>query len=243
MRNCPFNYNGGSSSLAGAWSDIDVPVCNLFSGGGGIWSNLKSRDIIVNDSCQPLLEFQEIVYRSSELAFSAILRDVYALTSGVDSRLNYERLRDSFNESRDPIVFAALLSCSNNNNIRFNSLGDFNNTWGKRKFNRLSEAKLASFRKRIIGKKISFIPGDYLSIELSDRFVIACPPSNLSDVELCRLRQKLAASPHLILDTVPHAHGLPARQKLYHDRSKRYVYKISGTGTTADKKLSPVPLF
>ena len=49
--------------------NIDGPVVDLFAGGGGLWSNCKSNDVIVNDVLTPLIEFQKLVYDSTGDSF------------------------------------------------------------------------------------------------------------------------------------------------------------------------------
>ena len=175
--NCPFNFGGGRSDFSNVWNNISQPVCNLLSGGGGIWSNLLSRDLVVNDSCRPLLDFQQIVYELGDI--SSVVSSLYDLTGKVNSREEYEDLRARFNATQDPVLFMACISCCNNNRMRFNKLGEFNQAWGNRKFNSNQERKLWDFKRRIANKNVRFIHGDYTSVNLDGRLVIASPAAGM----------------------------------------------------------------
>lgn len=221
--NCPFNLGGGRSDYSTVWNQIDSPVCNLLAGGGGIWTNLSSRDIVVNDLCKPLLDFQQIVYELGDI--SDVVSLLYSITGGVNTREEYEELRDKFNRTGDPIIFMALLSCCNNNQIRFNKDGEFNQTWGRRKFNSNQERKLWDFKRRIANKNVRFVHGDYSKVEIRDRIVIASPPVGWSESEMARLRAFVASSRHLILVTEERGVGVRAKMMTSKDMDRFYVHR------------------
>jgi len=178
-KTCPFNYAGSKSQYIELF-DIDKPIADLFGGGGGYWSNVKSHDIIVNDVCEPLIKFQKRIYNADANEFESIIMFLYETTKLVETKEDYEKMRALFNEKKDDMLFMCCLSCCTNNLIRFNLSGGFNQTWGQRKFNSSMEAKLRDFRARIENKKIQFHVGDFQQIDTTGRILFADPPYLIS---------------------------------------------------------------
>lgn len=178
-KNCPFNYAGSKSAYTELF-DVNQPVADLFGGGGGFWSNVKSDDILVNDACDPLVRFQKRIYESTNDEFESIIRNLYEATKSVIQKEDYEKLRTFFNETKDDILFMCCLSCCTNNLIRFNLSGKFNQTWGQRMFNASMEKKLREFRARIKYKKVEFNIGDFEKIDTTGRVLFVDPPYLIS---------------------------------------------------------------
>jgi DNA adenine methylase Dam len=178
-KTCPFNY-AGSKSLYNELFEVEKPIADLFGGGGGFWSNVKSSDIIVNDVCSPLIRFQKRIYEASDEQFEGILAVLNMHTNQINSKEKYEKLRSMFNETKDDLLFMCCLSCCTNNLIRFNKSGGFNQTWGQRKFNPSMESKLRDFRNRIKDKKIQFSIGDFQQIDTTGRILFVDPPYLIS---------------------------------------------------------------
>ena len=101
-KTCPFNY-AGSKSVYAELFDIEQPVADLFGGGGGFWSNVKSNDVLVNDVCSPLVRFQKKIYESSDEEFESIISAIRTTTDSVRTKDDYEKLRSLFNESKNYI--------------------------------------------------------------------------------------------------------------------------------------------
>lgn len=194
-KTCPFNYAGSKSQYVELF-DVEQPIADLFGGGGGFWSNVKSNDIIVNDVCSPLIRFQKRIYEASDDQFESIILRLYGTTKLIETKEDYEKLRTLFNqgssdslyshyyggkiEKNDDILFMCCLSCCTNNLIRFNKSGGFNQTWGQRKFNASMESKLRDFRSRIKDKKIQFNIGDFQQIDSTGRILFVDPPYLIS---------------------------------------------------------------
>ena len=178
-KTCPFNYAGSKSQYAELFN-IEQPVADLFGGGGGFWSNVKSHDIIVNDVCEPLIKFQKRIYNADDAEFESIIKFLYETTKLVETKEDYDKMRALFNDKKDDMLFMCCLSCCTNNLIRFNLSGGFNQTWGQRKFNGSMEAKLRDFRSRIENKKIEFHVGDFQQIDTTGRVLFVDPPYLIS---------------------------------------------------------------
>lgn len=178
-KTCPFNF-AGSKSVYAELFDIEQPVADLFGGGGGFWSNVKSNDVLVNDVCSPLVRFQKKIYESSDEEFESIISAIRTTTDSVRTKDDYEKLRHLFNQSKDDVLFMCVLSCCTNNLIRFNLSGKFNQTWGQRMFNSSMETKLRDFRERIKNKKVEFHIGDFEKIDTTGRILFVDPPYLIS---------------------------------------------------------------
>ena len=107
-KTCPFNY-AGSKSVYAELFDIEQPVADLFGGGGGFWSNVKSNDVLVNDVCSPLVRFQKKIYESSDEEFESIISAIRTTTDSVRTKDDYEKLRHLFNQSKDDVLFMCVL--------------------------------------------------------------------------------------------------------------------------------------
>ncbi len=167
MPDCAFNYSGSKSDYA-ELHVIDEPVVDLFGGGGGFWSHIKSPSVTVNDVNVELVAFQKIVHDIDDERFETLVRKLYDLTENVNTREAYEELRARFNNAKNPVLFYAVLACCTNNMIRYNKTGGFNQTWGQRKFNPSMERKLRAFRERIRSKQVEFMSGDYSFVPTYD---------------------------------------------------------------------------
>ena len=178
MANCAFNYSGSKSDYP-ELHNITMPVVDLFGGGGGFWSNVKSSSVFVNDINRPLVEFQQMVYKMQQGAFDELIMKLYDLTGNVNSREEYEALRTKFNSTKNSILFMAVLSCCTNNMIRYNKSGGFNQTWGKRKFNASMERKLREFHSKISDKIVVFRTGRFDDIRKTDKALYFVDPPYL----------------------------------------------------------------
>ncbi|WP_144265417.1 DNA adenine methylase, partial [Nosocomiicoccus sp. HMSC059G07] len=82
------------------------------------------------------------------------------------------------------IALYVLIAFSFNNQIRFNSSGDFNIPTGKRDFNSQMESKLIEFKEAISGENIEFSNEDFRviikNIVEKDSFVYLDPPYLIS---------------------------------------------------------------
>ncbi len=183
MKTCPFNYSGSKSDYY-FFHDINIPIVDLFSGGGGIWSNVKSNDIIVNDKQKDLIELQKFIYESSDEEFDKFFKDVYSIANSINSRESFEKIRYKFNfEKRCKVIFYSLILTSTKNMIRFNSKNNINSTWdGHRNFNKKMQEKIINFRNRIKQKNIQFNSVDFenLKFDKNKYTLIVDPPYLLS---------------------------------------------------------------
>lgn len=187
--------------------DINVFV-DLFCGGCNVGVNVESSRVIYNDLNEDLiyiyntfkdLEKESVLERIYEIVekyeLSLVSRHGYGYY-GCDSskglgdynRENYLRLRADFNEKHAKgtsdhyhyVMLYVLIVYAFNNQIRFNSNGEFNLPVGKRDFNKKMEQKLAAFIDRIHGQDCIFTCRDFREFDISaltpKDFVYADPP-------------------------------------------------------------------
>lgn len=95
----------------------------------------------VNDTLLQLVAVHTGLLYSTE-DFLSKVRSVLPLKN---EPLRYAALRSSYNSSPDPHKLYALLLTCNNNVLRFNKRGEFNQTFGKRSYNTSTERKLQSW--------------------------------------------------------------------------------------------------
>jgi DNA adenine methylase Dam len=183
LSTCPFNYSGSKSGYVNLFS-IEEPLLDLFSGGGGFWSNSKSADTIVNDINVDIINLQKLIYNMSYSELLEFIDKVSNITNCIESKDDYNNLRDNFNSSKDPVLFYSVLVCCMNNMIRYNSSGKFNQTWGKRKFSNSLKNKLIDFYNRIKVKQVEFTSNSFDVILQSplcnNRLIFVDPPYLIS---------------------------------------------------------------
>ena len=162
--------------------------------------------MIFNDNNHQLVELiqflanndpAETIAAVDEITAQYGLSDTYRYSYtryGVDSssglanvnRQPFMRLREAYNaekiSDRDPLMLYALVIHGFNNQLRFNTKGDFNLPVGKRDFNAKMRAKLMDFHKRLSGIDCSFRIGDFRDFKIADTpldTVFYCDPPYL----------------------------------------------------------------
>lgn len=181
---------------------------DLFCGGCNVGINVQSSHVIFNDLNEHLLALYQTFKRLEKgLVFQWIYEiiDTYGLSfvsrNGYDyyhcdssrglSNYNKEKflkLRTDFNEklqagpldSYGYIMLYVIIVYAFNNQIRFNSSGDFNLPVGKRDFNKNMEKKLSDFIDKVKELDCTFTCHDFRQFDISsltpDDFVYADPP-------------------------------------------------------------------
>lgn len=210
MLQSPLNYTGGKFKLLPQIlpyfpREINTFV-DLFCGGCNVGLNVSANIHIYNDNCYPLIGLyklmmqlgkEEFVRRLENVIFQYDLSDVknhgyefYGCDSSRGlSQYNRERyfaLRDDFNNQRDItnpdyyVKLYALIVYAFNNQIRFNSHGEFNLPPGKRDFNSRMLRKLDSFIDVIQAQEAVFLCENFTEFAIENLgegdMVYADPP-------------------------------------------------------------------
>lgn len=204
----PLNYTGGKFKLLPQIlplfpQNIDIFV-DLFCGGANVGVNVKSNKTILNDTNDNLTLLFSMFKNLGDDFLSLVDEIIEKYQLSQSSKYGYEyyncdsntglapynkdkflKLRDDFNNSKDIgyyryAMLYTLILYSFNNQIRFNSQGQFNLPVGKRDYNEKMKQKLQKFIDRLKGKDYKFSNLDFRDFDIStlnsDSFVYADPP-------------------------------------------------------------------
>ena len=205
----PLNYIGGKYKLLPQILPHFPKQINnfvdLFCGGCNVGINAKAERVIFNDNNFNLIYLYKTfknLDKMSTFEFINKIIDNYSLSrssqngygfyecNGADglgayNKEKYLKLREDFNNSKYQdyyyyILLYALIIYSFNNQIRYNSKGEFNLPVGKRDFNTKMQGKLSDFIDRLHDCDCIFSCEDFRKLDLShldeNDFVYADPP-------------------------------------------------------------------
>lgn len=205
---CPLNYTGGKHKLLPQIKQyFPKASCflDLFAGGCNVGINAKSSKIIFNDINADIIELMRyfkrtdintILSRIDQIIkeYGLSRTDLYGYdyykcnsNSGlaVYNKEKFLKLRKDYNfqvkkGEKDLAMLYVLIVYSFNNQIRFNSHGEFNLPVGKRDFNSNMRNKLILFCEALKKKDIELINKDFRDIDLDklqdDTFIYCDPP-------------------------------------------------------------------
>jgi adenine-specific DNA-methyltransferase len=206
----PLNYTGGKFRLLKQIlphfpTHIDTFV-DLFCGGCNVGVNVNAGRVVFNDNNQHLLYLYNTFKNLGEETILSMVDDFikrYGLSRstehgyefyGCDSssglgkynRKPFLLLREDFNGKNEDysyyIMLYVLIVYAFNNQIRFNSKGEFNLPVGKRDFNDKMKSKLCSFIERLQGGNYVFSCADFREIDtssLTENSLVYCDPPYL----------------------------------------------------------------
>lgn len=209
MIQSPLNYTGGKFKLLPQIlphfpENIDVFV-DLFCGGCNVGINVEANKVIYNDLNEHLLYlYNTFKNLEKEAIFEWIYQiiDKYQLSLvskngygyyGCDSskglsdynREHYLKLRSDFNAIKNEdyfyyVMLYVIIVYAFNNQIRFNSKGEFNLPVGKRDFNKKMADKLSAFIDKIQTQNCIFTFKDFREFDIAqlddNDFVYVDPP-------------------------------------------------------------------
>ena len=207
---CPFNYTGGKFKLLNQMKPYFKETkifLDLFAGGGNVGINSNSSKVIFNDSNEKLIDLIKYIKKNNTEELLKKLDKIiekYNLSNtslygysyyGCNSsnglakfnKENFLKVREDYNKSAllgkiDYALLYILIVFSFNNQIRFNSKGEFNLPVGKRDFNFKMRNKLTLFSEELKGKDIQFMKDDFRNISfetLDPNTLIYCDPPYL----------------------------------------------------------------
>lgn len=204
----PLNYTGGKYKLLPQLlekfpKNIHTFI-DLFGGGFNVGANVESDFVIYNDKQKEVTRLIKLFYKYDYLKIIQRIEKIiqkYGLSntyengydfyncesdSGVGSfnKEKYYLLRNDYNclenesEEKD-FLLLTLIIFSFNNQIRFNSAGEFNMPVGKRDFNSSSRKNIRDFALKLRNKNIIFQNKDFYKlnfINLDKPFFYCDPP-------------------------------------------------------------------
>lgn len=205
----PLNYTGGKFKLLEQIlpkfpKKIDTFV-DLFCGGCNVGININAKKIIFNDldshliglynvlkNCDKKVIFETIINFIKKYNLSESYKfgyDYYSCTSnnGLQeyNKLPFKDLRTNFNSRKTKdakyyLMLYTLIVYSFNNQLRFNSKGEFNLPVGKRDFNSSMQTKLNVFIDRLKKYNTKFLCKDFREMDMEkygkNSFVYIDPP-------------------------------------------------------------------
>ena len=209
MIQSPLNYTGGKFKLLPQMlpllpKNIDR-FFDFFCGGCNVGINVDSKETVFIDRDEHLIYlYQTFQHLEKDAVFDWIYEiiadyglslvsrngyDFYECNSSVGlgayNRDAFNRLREDFNncavvDYRYYVIMYVIIVYAFNNQIRFNSAGEFNLPIGKRDFNARMHSKLNDFIDRIHTMDCKFICSDFRQFDIAtlteNDFVYAEPP-------------------------------------------------------------------
>lgn len=203
----PLNYTGGKYKILNQIipifpKNLDLFV-DLFSGGANVGINVNAKRIVCVDKQKEIIRVMNLFKRYEdgyiidtleklidkyELSNSLLNGyEIYNCTSdkglGSYNKNKYMQLRNDYNKNKNDSIekdflFLLLVIYGFNNQIRFNSNGEFNMPVGKRDFNNSLRKNLKNFIIKLKTKNIEFVNSDFreIAIETADNTLVYCDP-------------------------------------------------------------------
>lgn len=196
MTESPLNYTGGKARLLNQILPKFPSKLNrfvdLFCGGCNVGLNVSANEVIYNDSNDKVIRLFKTIKKlgvDSVLSYVYEIIDQYKLSLvskygydyyncnssegvGKYNKDKYNKLRSYYNENNvseiSDLFLYVLIVYAFNNQIRFNSKGEYNLPVGKRDFNRRMENKLYTFINKINEQSCNFFSKDFRDYDLSD---------------------------------------------------------------------------
>ena len=179
LYNSPINYMGNKyvllKNLIPLFDTTKDIFVDLFTGSGSVYFNITSmyKEVHINDIIPELIEIhKQFINRSRVFLASAITYSKKSLDKDY-----YLKLRETFNNDRDPAKLLALIWSCNSNMMRFNNSFNFNQTHGKRCANKNTNKKIVDIMKLDLSNITKHTSNHFSEIEVdSDCFVYIDPP-------------------------------------------------------------------
>ncbi|WP_392461894.1 Dam family site-specific DNA-(adenine-N6)-methyltransferase [Streptococcus parasuis] len=208
------NYTGGKFKLVPQLLPLFPKKINnfydVFTGGANITINVDAKKYFVNDISKKVIELYEFLDKSK---FEDVLDKIeqiiekyglsntkhygyefYNTNSSIGlkevNKNSYLELRNGYNNGTfgkdiEPLIFYILIVYGFNNQIRFNSSGNFNMPTGKRDFNQKMALKLEKFMNELHRRDIQYFSLDFKKFLKqqnfkNDDFVYLDPPYLIS---------------------------------------------------------------
>ena len=172
----PINYMGSKYKLLSRLIPLFPYAENfvdLFAGGGSVYINIAKRykKVIANEYINGVYQIHKNIFNKDFIMFAS----EYSIATKT-SKDAYLRLRDEYNNDKSPVKLLALIWSCNSNMMRFNNTLEFNQTWGKRCFNKNTENKLSKLHQLNVSN-VSFTNLSFEDVVLPNNcFVYIDPP-------------------------------------------------------------------
>lgn len=185
----PLNYTGGKYKLLDNILTNLPSNCknfvDLFAGGFNVGVNVSANTIFANDHISYLIELYEIFQKTSVREIIDMINNkINEYSLDQFNVAGYNKLRDDYNENKDPLTLFVLTCYAFNHQIRFNNSFKFNTPFGKERssYNARIESNLIRFSEALKSKNIEFSCLDFRMFDLSklnSGDVVYCDPPYL----------------------------------------------------------------
>lgn len=173
----PLNYTGGKYKLLKQIiplfpNNIDTFV-DLFGGGCNVGANIKANTIVYNEFDTNVYNILKGIYESKENIIEEIEKTTKQYSLSKTNKEGYLNLRSDWNksENKDWLRLYVLICHAFNNQIRFNSKGEYNMPFGKDRsdFNHKLKEKFIKFRELIKSKNFYFYNKSFEKLTQSNK--------------------------------------------------------------------------
>lgn len=183
----PLNYIGGKAKILDQILPLFPKVIDnfidLFAGGCNVGINVNANKIFFNDNLTYLIEmYQTFQENDLEITISHIENRIKEFELSLTNEEGYKKMREKYNEQKNPLDLFVLIAFSFNHQIRFNNNHEFNNPFGRERssFNASMKQNLDKFiirlkERNIILTNVCFNDFDFTFLRNND-FVYCDPP-------------------------------------------------------------------
>ncbi len=185
----PLNYTGGKYKLL----DKIIPTfpvgnrcfVDLFAGGMNVGINVSADTIYANDQIDYLIEMYDYFQKTptSEI-IAAIKEKIEFYSLDQQNAEGYNKLRNDYNQKKNPLMLFVLTCYAFNHQIRFNNSFKFNTPFGKDRssYNASIENNLINFSTALKDKNIILSSSDFREFDfdkVGKEGVVYCDPPYL----------------------------------------------------------------
>lgn len=182
----PMNYMGNKTSLIESIR-INAPkeierAFDVFGGGMNVLLNIKAKKYVYNDNNYFVTSLLKLfVYEDVKSTIFTIEKLISKFQLSKGNKTSFAKIRNAFNntENVDMHLLYTTILFSFNQQIRFNSKMQYNNTCGESSWNESTKEKLISFNQKANSVDLSIMNEDYsdvIQLAEANDFVYLDPP-------------------------------------------------------------------
>lgn len=183
----PLNYIGGKYKILNQITPY-IPnnirnFVDLFAGGCNVGININADKIYFNDNLIYLIEMYKSFQKNDiEKLLKYIKNRINKFELSLTNEYGYKKLRQEYNNKKNPLDLFVLIAFTFNHQIRFNNSHQFNNPFGKKRscFNKKMEQNLKNFVFKLKEKTVRFTNHSFEDFDFSilnkNDFVYCDPP-------------------------------------------------------------------
>lgn len=183
----PLNYIGGKfkilSQILPYFPKYINNFVDLFAGGCNVGINVNANTVHVNDNLTYLIEMYRVFQSNDiETTLQHIEGRIEQFSLSSKNENGYKKIRELYNEQKDPLDLFVLIAYTFNHQIRFNKNHKFNNPFGRERssFNDTMKKNLQNFIARLKQAKIELSKSCFDNFDFSflnrDDLVYCDPP-------------------------------------------------------------------